>query len=175
MRASRPCLCTGPLQAPSLCSSHTPSTVAETAESRRRMRTSQDERPIAGRAGDPTPTAHLVAHALAAWETDGGARPGDARAPSGPATRITRITRLALIWPYDGVIAGVAPLETSAIAAVVADGFQVLATLRDQPPYTHVIGAPGGQDYLATLVSVWTNPPPARPPAPGAPDRGEHR
>ena len=122
------------------------------------MRTFQDERPIAGRAGDPRPTAHLVAHALAAWETDGGARPGDARAPSGDAIRRTRVTRLALIWPYAGVIAGIAPLETSAIAAVVADGFQVLATVRDQPPYTHVIGAPGGQDYLATLVSVWTTP-----------------
>src|SRR5690242_4868949 len=121
MRASRPCLCTGPLQAPSLFSSHTSSTVAETAESRRVMRTSQDERTIAAHTGDPPPTAHLVAHALAAWETDGGARPGDARAPSGPATRITRITRLALIGPDAGVIAGVSPLETSAIAAVVAD------------------------------------------------------
>ncbi|HEU5434060.1 MAG TPA: hypothetical protein VFU81_20490 [Thermomicrobiales bacterium] len=101
---------------------------------------------------------HPDAHALAAWETDGGARPGDARAPSGDAIRRTRVTRLALIWPYDGVIAGIWPLDPAAIAGVVAGGYQVLATVRDQPPYTHVIGAHGGQDYLATLATVWTNP-----------------
>ena len=113
-------------------------------------------RTISGRAGDPTPTAHLVSHALAAWETDGGARPGDARAPSGRATRITRITRLALIWPDAGEDVGIGPLDPNAIAGIVADGYQVVATVRDHPPYTHVIAAPGGQDYLATLVTVWT-------------------
>jgi hypothetical protein len=118
------------------------------------MRTSQDERPISARGADP----RTAAHALAAWETDGGARPGDGRAPSGPATRLTRITRLALIWPYDGVIAGIAPLDSSAIDGIVVDGVHVLAVVRDHPPYTHVIGAPGGQDYLATLATVWANP-----------------
>jgi hypothetical protein len=115
-----------------------------------------------GRAGDSPPTADLVAHALAAWETDGGARLGDGRAPSGEAIRLTRVTRLALIWPYAGVIAGIAPLEPDAIEGIVADGYQVLAVVRDQPPYTHVIGVHGGQDYLATLATVWANPVPAR-------------
>jgi hypothetical protein len=121
-----------------------------------------------GRAGDPPPTADLVAHALAAWETDGGARLGDDRAPSGEAIRLTRVTRLALIWPYAGVIAGIAPLEPDAIEGIVAAGYQVLAVVRDQPPYTHVIGVHGGQDYLATLATVWANPAPARPAAPGS-------
>jgi hypothetical protein len=118
------------------------------------MRTSQDERPISGRRADPT----TAAHALAAWETDGGARPGDARVPSGPATRRTRVTRLVLIGSETGVIAGVSPLASSAIDDIVANGYQVLTTIRDQPPYTHVIGTPGGQDYLATLETVWANP-----------------
>src|SRR5690349_19018024 len=121
-----------------------PSTVASTAESRRLMSPRQDENTIAARAGDPPPTADLVAHALAAWETDGGARPGDGRAPSGEAIRLTRVTRLALIWPYAGVIAGIAPLEPDAIEGIVAAGFYVLATIRDHPPYTHVIGVHGG-------------------------------
>ncbi len=123
------------------------------------MRTSQDEHPISGHAGDPT----TAAHALAAWETDGGARPGDGRAPSGPATRLTRITRLALIGPEAGVIAGVSPVASSAIEGIVANGYQVVAVVRDHPPYTHVIGAHGGQDYLATLATVWANPRTAPP------------
>jgi hypothetical protein len=110
------------------------------------MRTIQEERTISARGADPKTAARTVRHALAAWEAD-----------SGP-TRITSITRLALIWPYAGVIAGIAPLESSAIEGIVAAGVHVLATVRDQPPYTHVIGAPGGQDYLATLETVWTNP-----------------
>ena len=119
------------------------------------MRTIYEER--AATPEDGRTAVRTVCHAIAAWETDGGARSGDAR-PSGPATRITRITQLALIWPYDGVIAGIWPLDPAAIAGIVADGYQVLATVRDQPPYTHVIGAHGGQDYLATLVTVWANP-----------------
>jgi hypothetical protein len=120
------------------------------------MRITQDERAAARE--DGRTAVRTVRHALAAWETDSGARPGDARAPRGRATRITRIPRLALMWPYDGVIAGIWPLDPAAIAGVVAGGYQVLATVRDQPPYTHVIGAHGGQDYLATLATVWTNP-----------------
>src|SRR4051794_37652865 len=113
-----PSLVTGPLQAPSPCSPSPPSTVAWTAESRRLMRTIQEERAARG---DGRTVARTVSHALAAWEAD-----------SGP-THITRITRLALIWPYAGVIAGIAPLESSAIEGIVAAGVHVLATVRDQP------------------------------------------
>ena len=118
------------------------------------MRTSQDERPISARGADP----RTAAHALAAWETDGGARPGDGRAPSGPATRLTRITRLAPITPEAGVLAGLAPLAPDAIDGIVAEGFHILAVVRDHPPYTHLIGAHDGQEYLATLATVWANP-----------------
>jgi hypothetical protein len=110
------------------------------------MCTIQEERTISARGADPKTVARTVRHALAAWEAD-----------SGP-TYVTRITRLALIWPYAGDDAGIRTLDPEAIAGIVAAGVHVLATVRDQPPYTHVIGAHGGQDYLATLETVWTNP-----------------
>jgi hypothetical protein len=115
------------------------------------MRTIQDERAAARE--DRRRSARTVRHALTAWEAE-----------SGP-TRITRITRIALIWPYAGVIAGIQPLDSEAIAGIVSQGFQILATVRDHLPYTHVIGAHGGQDYLATLATVWANPA-AAPPVP---------
>jgi hypothetical protein len=73
-----------------------------------------------------------------------------------------QLTHLALIWPYDprgGVIAGILPLDAAARRSAVAGGYQVVAAVRQQAPYTHVVTA-GGQDYLATLVAGVAAPPP---------------
>jgi hypothetical protein len=122
-------------------------------------------RKISIRVPDPKTAAH-AAHAIAVWETDGGASPEPAASGSGGGT--IRIIRLALIWPYDAavrVVAGIRPVDEGNIAGIVADGYRVLATVRDHPPYTHIIGARGGQDYLATLATVWANPANALPAA----------